>query len=81
MERFNLRKLSEIEIRELYQIRISNKSAGLENLNDSKNMNKTRKNIKDTRYIKSSATESLVLYELKQHKNGFIKHVHDFFIK
>jgi len=32
MERFNLKKLSELEVRKQYQIEILNRSAGLENL-------------------------------------------------
>jgi hypothetical protein len=35
MQRFNLRKLSEIDTRKQYQIKISNRSAPLDNLNDS----------------------------------------------
>jgi hypothetical protein len=31
-ERFNLKKLSELEVRKQYQIKISNRFAGLENL-------------------------------------------------
>jgi hypothetical protein len=37
--RFNLRKINELEVRKQYQIEISNRSAALENLNDSKNIN------------------------------------------
>ena len=35
---FNLRKLNELEVRKHYQIEISNRSAALENLNESKNI-------------------------------------------
>jgi len=41
VERFNLRKVNELEVRKQYQIKISNRSAALENLNDSKNINGT----------------------------------------
>jgi ferredoxin-fold anticodon binding domain-containing protein len=34
VERFNLRKLSELEVRKWYQNKISNRFAALENLND-----------------------------------------------
>ena len=37
-KKFNLRKLNELEVRKQYQIEISNRSAALENLNDSKNI-------------------------------------------
>jgi len=36
VERFNLRKQSELEVRKQFQIKISNMFAALENLNDSK---------------------------------------------
>jgi hypothetical protein len=66
VERFNLRKLSELEVGKKYQINISNRFATLENLNDNKDINKAWENIKEN--IKSSAKDSLGLYELKQHK-------------
>jgi hypothetical protein len=34
MERFNLKKLNDAEIKEQYQVKISNRFAGLENLYD-----------------------------------------------
>jgi hypothetical protein len=39
VKRFNLRKLSELENRKQYQIRISNRFAALDNLNDSEYIN------------------------------------------
>jgi len=53
VERFNLRKLSELEVRKQYQIKTSNKFAALENLIDSEDIKKTWKNIKQN--IKTSA--------------------------
>jgi len=53
MVRFNLRKQRELEFRKQYQIHISNRSAALENLNDSKDINMNRDNIKEN--IKTSA--------------------------
>jgi len=47
VERFNLRKLSEIEVREQYQIKISNSCAALENLNDSEDINSDWENFKE----------------------------------
>ena len=38
MERFNLRKLTDLEVRKQYQIKLSNRFAALENLSDSENM-------------------------------------------
>ena len=69
MERFNLRKLNELEVRKQYQIQISNKCAALENLNVSEDINRAWENIKDN--TKTSAKESLDLYKLKQHKPWF----------
>ena len=65
-EKFNLRKLSELKVRKKYQIKISNRSAALGNLNDSENIYRAWENIKEN--IKTSAKDSLGLYELKQHK-------------
>ena len=39
VKRFNLRKLNELEVRKQYQIKISNRTEALKNLNDSKNIN------------------------------------------
>jgi hypothetical protein len=68
-----------MEVRKQYQIRISNGPAALENLNDSKDINRTRENIKEN--IKSSSKESLDLYELKQHKSCFDEACSRFFDK
>jgi len=40
VKRFNLRKLSELEVRKRYQIKISNRFAALENLNDNEDINR-----------------------------------------
>ena len=78
VERFNVRKLNELEVKKQYQIKISNRSAALENLSDSEDINRAWENI--TENIKTSATHSLSLYELKQHRQcidedclGFIR--------
>jgi hypothetical protein len=68
-ERFNLKKLSELEVRKQYQIKISNRFAALENLNVSDDINRAWESIKES--IKISAKESLWLYERKQHKPWF----------
>jgi hypothetical protein len=69
VERFNLRKLNELKVRKQYQIEISNRFAALENLNVSEDTNRAWENIKDN--TKTSAKESLNLYNLKQHKPRF----------
>jgi hypothetical protein len=48
MQRFNLRKLSEMDVRKQYQIKISNRSAALGNLNDSEDKNRACKTLKGT---------------------------------
>jgi hypothetical protein len=50
-------------------LRSQNRFAALENLNDSKNINRAWQNIKEN--IQTSAKESLGLYESKQHKPQF----------
>ena len=63
VDRFNLRKLSELEVRKQYQIKFSNRFVALENLNNSKDINMAGENIKES--IKTSAKESLGMYEWK----------------
>ena len=75
-ERFNLRKLKELEVKEKYQIEITNRFAALENLNAEENVNRVWENIKEN--IKTSAKESLGLHEWKQHKLWFDKECVDF---
>jgi len=57
VERSNLRKLNELEVRKKYQIKISNRFAALENLSDSKDINRTWENIKEN--VRTTANESL----------------------
>jgi len=69
VERFNLRKLNEQEVMKMYQIKISNRFAPLEDFIDSEDIDRAWENIKEN--IKTSAKESLGLYKLKQHKPWF----------
>ena len=68
-QRFNLRKLNELQVRKQYQTEITNRLAVLENLSDGEDINRAWENIKEN--IKTSPTEGLGLYELKQHKPRF----------
>ena len=68
-ERFNLRKLKDLEVKKQYQIEITNKFAALENLSDNEDINRAWENIKEN--IKTSAKESLGLRELKKYKPWF----------
>ena len=78
-QQFNLRKLNEPEVREQYQIEITNRFAALENLNDDKDIDKTWENIKKN--IKTSAKQSLGLHKLKQNKLWFDEERLGFWIK
>jgi len=69
VKRFNLRKLNELEVRKQYDIKMSNRFAALENLNDSEDINRAWENIKEN--IKTSAKGSLGLNKLKTHKPWF----------
>jgi S-adenosylmethionine synthetase len=70
VERFDLRKLSELGVREEYHIEISVRFAAVENLmNDSEDTNRAWENVKEN--IKTSAKQSDGRYELKQHKPWF----------
>ena len=60
-----------MEVKEKYQIKITNRFAALENLNVDEDVNRVWENIKEN--IKTSAKESLGLHEWKQHKPWFDK--------
>ena len=65
----SLWKPNEPEVREQYQIEITNRFAGLENLDNDEDVDRTWENIKEN--IQTSAKESLGLHELKQNKPWF----------
>ena len=60
-----------MEVRKQYQIENTNRFAALGNLRDEEHMNRAWENIKEN--IKTSAKDSLGLYELKQNKPWFDK--------
>jgi hypothetical protein len=68
-ERFNVRKLNEGDVKEQYQVTIRNKSAALENLEDSGDINGAWDNIREN--IKITAQESLGYCESKHRKPWF----------
>jgi hypothetical protein len=57
MQRFDLRKLNDVEVKEQYQVKITNRFAAFENCDDTVNMNTAWENIREN--IKTSAKESL----------------------
>jgi hypothetical protein len=69
MERFNLKKLNDVEGKEQCRVEISNRFTALENLDTELDINKARKTIREN--IKISAKESLGCYELKKQKQWF----------
>ena len=77
-ERFNPRKLNELEVRKQYHIEITNRFAALEILSDNEDINRAWENIKGN--IKTSAKDSLGLHELKQHKPWFDEELYNYYI-
>jgi len=71
VERFNLRKLSELEVRKQYRFKISSRFVALDNFSDSEDINRAWENTKEN--IRPSVKESLGLHKLKQHKSLFEK--------
>jgi hypothetical protein len=69
MERFNIRKLNEVESKQQYRVEISNSFAGMENLDSVVDINLGLETISEN--IKISAKENLGYYELKKHKPLF----------
>ena len=77
VERFYVRVLNKMEVKKQYQFENSNRFAALENLTDSKDINRAWGNIEEN--IKTSAKDSLGLQELKQHKPWFDEECLGFF--
>jgi hypothetical protein len=69
MERFNLKKLNEVEGKEQYHVKVSNRFASLEDLDIKVEIYNFWEIIRDN--IKISAKESLGYYELRKHKPWF----------
>jgi hypothetical protein len=69
MERFNLKKLNEVEGKEQYRVDISNRFAALENLDAEADNNRVWETVGEN--VKISPKESLGYYELKKHKPWF----------
>jgi hypothetical protein len=71
MERFNLKKLNEVEGKEKYCFEVSNRFAALEDLDAEVEINTIWETIREN--IKISVEESVGYYKLKQHKPWFDK--------
>jgi hypothetical protein len=68
MERFNVKKLNEVEGKKQYHIQISNRFAALENLDTEVDNNKTWENIRENIKFQQKRVH---YYELKQDKPCF----------
>jgi hypothetical protein len=66
-EKFNLKKLNDVGVKEECQVNISKRYAAFENFGDNVDVNKAWESIR----ISSSAKQSIGHYELKQHKQWF----------
>jgi hypothetical protein len=69
MQRGDLRKLNNAEVKEQHQVKIRHRFEALENFHDNVDTNRAWKNIREN--IKASAKESLGHYEVQQHKPWF----------
>jgi hypothetical protein len=69
MERFNLKKLNEVEDKEQFHVEVSNRFAVMEDLDAEVEINSAWETIREN--INISAKESLGYYELKKHKPWF----------
>jgi hypothetical protein len=79
MERFNLKKLSEVEGKKWDHVEISQRFAALENMDTEVDVDKTWESI--TENIKISARESLGYHELKKNKSCFDDGVQNYYTK
>jgi hypothetical protein len=69
LERFDLKRLDDVEVKEKYQVEISNRFAALESLHESFDINNLWENIREN--IKTSAKENLGYQKLKHNKPCF----------
>jgi hypothetical protein len=66
LRRFDLRKLDNVDVKEKYQVEISNRFSALENLDESLDINNAWEIIREN--IKTSAKENLGYHRLKHNK-------------
>ena len=76
---FNLRKPTGLEVKKQYHIKFSNRFAVLENWSYSEEIDRGWKNFKEV--TETSATASLDLLELQQHKPSFDEEIYVIYIK
>jgi hypothetical protein len=71
MERFNLKKLNDVEGKEKFRVEVSNRFAALEDLDTEVEINSAWETIREN--MKISAKESLGYFELKKHAQRMLK--------
>jgi hypothetical protein len=69
LERFDLKKLNDLEVKEKYQVEISNRFVALESLDESFDINNAWESIREN--IKTSDKENLGYQKLKHNKPWF----------
>jgi hypothetical protein len=69
LEKFDLKKLNDVEVKEEYQVEISNRFAALESLDERFDINNTWKSIRDN--IKTLAKDNLGYHRLRHKKPWF----------
>jgi hypothetical protein len=69
MERFNLKKLNDVEGKEQFRVEVSNRFGELEDMDTVVEINGAWETIREN--IKTSAKESLGYFEFKKHKPWF----------
>jgi hypothetical protein len=69
VERFDLKKLNEVEVKEKCHVEVTNRFAVLENLDAEVEINSALETLREN--INISAKESLHYYKLKKHKPQF----------
>jgi hypothetical protein len=69
LERFDLKRLDDVEVKEKYQVEISNRFAALESLHESFDINNAWESIREN--IKTSAKDNLGYHKLKHNKPWF----------
>jgi hypothetical protein len=69
MERFNLKKLNDVEGKEQFRVEVSNRFAAFEDLDTEVKINSAWETIREN--INISAKESLGYFEFKKHKPWF----------
>jgi hypothetical protein len=66
LERFDLKKVDDVEVKGKHQVKVSNRFAALESLGESFDINNDWENIREN--IKTSAKDNLGYHRLKHNK-------------